>query len=240
MTWRKRFGLFGGLIFVIVLAVGLTMYVNHNNGQVAGQSASLAAQDYPVGTDYSGTITKQYVDVGDEVKAGQPLFDLQSPTLVRDLAQKLITEQSVNHTIKNGDTIVITAANDGQVDSIAFTEGAFVAANSTIATVQQAGTMYVEADFQLSAKDYARIPPNASMSIVLPNDEAITLKVGQIQVRTDNGVARTEVRAYSKELASRSGLFAVGTPVQSTLYLKNDGFITDATNKVTGLLGLDA
>src|SRR6476620_2886239 len=48
---------------------------------------------------------------------------------------------------------------------------AFVAANSTIATVQQAGTMYVEADFQLSAKDYSRIPADASMVIVLPNNE---------------------------------------------------------------------
>lgn len=239
MTWRKRITLFLGLLFVLVLAACLTMYVNHNNGQVASQSASLAAQDYPVGTDYSGTITEQYVQVGDQVKAGQALFELQSPTLARDLTQGLITKASLNHELKGTDTLVIKASNAGEVDSVAYTSGAFVPANSTIATVQQAGSMYVTADFLLSAKDYARIPAKATLSVVLPNNQTITATVGQIQVRTDNGAARTTVRAYSPALANGTGLFAVGTPVQATLSLKNDGPVTDATNTVLGWLGVD-
>ena len=51
MTWRKRIGLALGLLSVVVLAAGLTMIVNTNNGKVAGKSASLVAEDYPVGTD---------------------------------------------------------------------------------------------------------------------------------------------------------------------------------------------
>ena len=239
MTWRKRITLFLGLIFVLVLAAGLTMYVNHNNGQVGSQSASLAAQDYPVGTDYSGTITKQYVQVGDQVKAGQPLYELQSPTLARDLTQGLVTKASLNHTLKGNDTIVITASNAGEVDSVAYTAGAFVPANSTIATVQQAGSMYVTADFLLSAKDYARVPAKATLSIVLPNNQKVTATVGQIQVRTDNGAARTTVRAYGTGLANGTGLFAVGTPVQATLSLTNNGPVTDVTKAVFGWLGMD-
>ena len=70
MTWRKRIGLALGLLSVVVLAAGLTMLVNYNSGKVAGKSASLVAEDYPVGTDYSGTITQQYVKTGDQVTAG--------------------------------------------------------------------------------------------------------------------------------------------------------------------------
>jgi len=238
MTWRKRIGLIVGLIFVLALSAGLTMYVNNSNGKITGMSASLMATDYPVGTDYSGTITKQYVKVGDAVKPGQSLFEIESPILARDLAQGLVTKDSLSHELKGNNTLVITATNSGQVDSVAFTAGAFVPANSTIATVQQAGTMYVSADFVLTAKDYARLPTNATMDVLLPNNTTIVAKVSQLKVTTQNGEARTTVQAYSPDLAKGPGVFAVGTPVGTTLYLKNNGVVTDVTHTVTGWLGI--
>jgi multidrug efflux pump subunit AcrA (membrane-fusion protein) len=240
MTWRKRIGLAIGLLSVVVLAAGLTMIVNSNSGKVAGKSASLMAEDYPVGTDYSGTITEQYVKVGDEVAAGQPLFEVQSATLERDLAQGLVNKDNLTYEVKNDNTLVITATNAGQVQDIAYADGAFVPANSTIATVQEAGTMYVAADFLLSAKDYARIPAQAELQIVLPNNQKITAAVSEIKVSTENGEARTIIKAYSDELANGTGLFAVGTPVESTLILTNDGIVTDVTNTVTGWFGVQA
>ncbi len=222
---------------MIVLAAGLTMIVNDNSGKIDGKSASLVAEEYPVGTDYSGTITQQFVQVGDEVKAGQPLFEVQSAGLERDLAQGLVTPENLTHEVKNDNTLVITATNAGQVDDIAYANGAFVPSNSTIATIQEAGTMYVEADFLLSAKDYARIPKNANVDITLPNNQQIEAKVSQINVSTENGEARTVVKAHSDQLANGTGLFAVGTPVQATLHLKNDGVVTDVTNTVTGWFG---
>jgi multidrug resistance efflux pump len=240
MTWRKRIGLALGLLSVVVLAAGLTMIVNSNSGKVAGKSASLMAEDYPVGTDYSGTITEQYVKVGDEVAAGQPLFEVQSATLERDLAQGLVNKDNLTYEVKNDNTLVITATNAGQVQDIAYADGAYVPANSTIATVQEAGTMYVAADFLLSAKDYARIPAQAELQIVLPNNQKITAAVSEIKVSTENGEARTIIKAYSDELANGTGLFAVGTPVESTLILTNDGIVTDVTNTVTGWFGVQA
>jgi hypothetical protein len=100
--------------------------------------------------------------------------------------------------------------------------------------------MYVEADFLLTAKDYARIPAQADIDITLPNNQEITAQVSQIKVSTENGEARTIVRAYSDELANGTGLFAVGTPVQATLHLTNDGVVTDVTNTVTGWFGIQA
>ena len=125
--------------------------------------------------------------------------------------------------MKNDNTLVITATNAGQIDTMAYAKGAFVPANSTIATVQQAGSMYVEADFLLTAKDYARVPAQATLDITLPNNQNITAQVSQIKVCTENGEARTIVKAYSHDLANGTGLFAVGTPVQATLHLTNDG-----------------
>ena len=198
------------------------------------------AEDYPVGTDYSGTVTEQYVKVGDQVQAGQPLFELQSATLERDLSQGLVNTDNLTYEVKNNNTLVITATNAGQVQDVAYADGAFVPANSTIATVQEAGTMYVAADFLLSAKDYARIPAQADMDIVLPNNETITAQVSEIKVSTENGEARTIIKAYSDQLADGTGLFAVGTPVQATLHLTNDGVVTDVTNTVTGWFGVQA
>lgn len=234
MSWRKRIGLALGLLSVLVLAAGLTMVVNYNSGKVDSKSASLAAEDYPVGTVYSGTVTAQHVHVGDQVEAGQPIFEVESANLQRDLAQGLVNKDTLTYEVKDDKTLIITATNAGQITEINYAQGAFVPANSTIATVQQAGTMFVEADFLLSAKDYSRIPSDATVDIVLPNNQAISATVRQLQVRTENGEARTLIRAYSDELASGTGLFAVGTPVQATLHLTNDGIVTDMTTTVTG------
>jgi len=237
MSWRKRIGLALGLLSVLVLAAGLTMIVNYNSGKVESKSASLAAEAYPVGTDYSGTIVAQHVHVGDHVEAGQPMFEVESATLQRDLTQNLVTTENLSHAVKDGNTLVITATNTGQVDEINYSQGAFVPANSTIANVQEAGTMYVEADFLLSAKDYSRIPSGATVDVVLPNNQEISATVQQLQVRTENGEARTLIRAYSDDLASGTGLFAVGTPVQATLHLSNDGVVTEVTDTVTAWFG---
>jgi multidrug efflux pump subunit AcrA (membrane-fusion protein) len=240
MSWRKRIGLALGLLSVIVLAAGLTMVVNYNSGRVDSKSASLSAEDYPVGTDYSGTVTAQYVHVGDHVDAGQPLFEVESATLQRDIAQKLVNKDNLTYQVKDDDTMVVTATNAGQVEQIQYAQGAFVPANSTIATVQEAGTMYVEADFLLSAKDYSKIPSGAIVDVVLPNNQKVSATVQQLQVRTEDGQARTTIRAYSDDLANGTGLFAVGTPVQATLHLTNDGVVTDVTKTVTGWFGQSA
>lgn len=240
MSWRKRIGLALGLLSVLLLTTGLTMVVNANAGEVGSKSASLAAEHYPVGTDYSGTVTAQYVRVGDHVEAGQPMFEVESATLQRDLSQGLVNKGNLSHEIKDGNTLVITATNAGQVQEINYAQGAFVPANSTIATVQEAGTMYLEADFLLSAKDFTRIPSGATVDVVLPNNQQIAATVQQLQVRTDDGQARTTIRAYSDELANGTGLFTVGTPVQATLHLTNDGVVTDVTKTVTGWFGQSA
>jgi multidrug resistance efflux pump len=239
VTVARRLRLTLGIVVVLLVAAYLTMLLNARKGEVEGRSAALAAQNYPVGTDYSGTVSAQLVQVGDEVQVGQPLFELQSATLVRDLAQGLIDPARVPYKIKNGGTMVITATDQGRVEGIRYAVGSFVPANSELATVQRAGSLYVEAEFVLTAPDYARLPPNATVDVLLPNNQTVRAQAGRVRVSTEDGEARTVVQAFSPELgaATADGLFAVGAPVQATLHLRNDGVVTDVTNWVTDHTG---
>lgn len=239
MTLVRRFRLMIGILVVLLVAAYLTMLLNARRGEVQGSSASLAAENYPVGTDYSGTVSAQLVQVGDEVAPGQPMFELQSATLARDVAQGLVDASKVPYQIKDGGTMVVTATDQGRVEGVSSAVGSFVTANSELATVQRAGSLYVEAEFVLTAPDYARLPPNATIDVLLPNNETVRAQAGRVRVSTENGEARTVVQAFSPELgdATADGLFAVGSPVEATLHLRNDGVVTDVTDWVTDLTG---
>lgn len=238
MTWRTRIRLGVGLIVVLAVAAGLTMLLNARNGMVDGRSAALAAESFPVGTDYSGTVTEQLVQLGDTVTAGQPLFELESGALQRDLAQGLVDPTAVPYQIRDDGTLVLVATDAGRVDSLVYAVGSFVPANSVIATVQRAGSLYIEAEFLLTPQDYGRLAPDAVLDVVLPSNQQVVATVSRVQVETVDGTARTRVVAYSPDLAAATadGLFAVGTPVSATLYLRNDGPVTDATEFVIGLV----
>jgi hypothetical protein len=239
VTWRTRIRLAVGLVVVLVVATGLTMLLNARNGVVEGRSAALAAESFPVGTDYSGTVTNQLVQLGDTVTVGQPLFELESGALQRDLAQDLIDPGAVPYQIRDDGTLVLVATDAGRVDSLTYAVGSFVPANSVIATVQRAGSLYVEAEFLLTPQDYGRLAPDAVLDVVLPSNQQVRATVGRVQVETVDGTARTRVVAYSPDLAAATadGLFAVGTPVSVTLHLRNDGPVTDATEFLLGLVG---
>lgn len=236
MTWRGRLRLGLGLLGVVALTAVLTMVLNARNGIVESRSAALAAETYPVGTDYGGTLVAQLVQIGDQVAVGQPLFELRSSAVQRDVAQRLVDTSALPYELRADGTLVLTASDAGRVASLAYPLGSFVPANSTIATVQRAGSLYIEGQFVLTAQDYARLAPDATLEVLLPSNLAVDAQVRRIQVQTEDGEARTEVEAYSAQLgdATADGLFAVGTPVTATLHLRNDGLVTDATTWVLG------
>ncbi|MFR9807203.1 hypothetical protein ACL02T_33625 [Pseudonocardia sp. RS010] len=240
MTWRGRIRLGLGILGVLALTAVLTMVLNARNGVVESRSAELAAETYPVGTDYGGTLVAQLVRIGDQVAVGQPMFELRSSAVQRDLAQSLVDTSALPYEMRPDGTLVLTASDDGRVASLDYPLGSFVPANSTIATVQRAGSLYVEGEFVLTAQDYARLPPDAMLEVLLPSNRSVDAQVRRIQVRTEDGQARTEVEAYSDQLGdvTADGLFAVGTPVTATLHLRNDGVVTDATTWVLRKVGV--
>jgi len=109
--------------------------------------------------------------------------------------------------------------------------------------VQRAGTLYVQGEYTLTAKEYARLPDGADVTITLPNDATLAGKVERVDVTTTDGQAQAVVRVTSDDLVdgADNGLVSAGTPVVVQVALMNDGVVTTVAGKVRsyveGVLG---
>jgi multidrug resistance efflux pump len=230
MTWANRFKLFFGLIAVVGVVAVLTVVFNQRQGQVMSDSASIEAAEYPVGSDYGGTVIERLADEGDQVRAGQELFTLQSPTLQADLAEGLVTPESVSYSVTDAGVLTLTASVDGILTDIETERGAFVQAGQVLATIDRAGSLFVSAEYVLTSGDYARIQPGASVDIVLPNQTRLTGTLESLDVTTADGQAATTATVRSPGLVDggADGLIAPGTPVTATMALRDDGILAGA------------
>jgi len=225
MTWTNRFKLVAGILSVLVVVSGLTVVFNQRQSQVASSSASIEAKRYPVGIDYGGTVTTADVENGDRVKAGDTLFTLQSPSLEADLAQGLFKPQTVAYTVGDDGLVTLTAAVAGTVSDLSTESGSFVQAGQVLANIDASGSLFVTAEYELSARDYARVEEGADVDILLPNQQIVSGTVTSIDVETTNGKAESTVLVQSEGLVdgSYNGLVKRGTPVTATLLLRDDG-----------------
>ena len=225
MTWTNRFKLVAGILSVLVVVSGLTIVFNQRQSQVASSSASIEAKRYPVGIDYGGTVTTADVENGDRVKAGDTLFTLQSPSLEADLAQGLFKPQTVAYTVGDDGLVTLTAAVAGTVSDLSTESGSFVQAGQVLANIDASGSLFVTAEYELSARDYARVEEGADVDILLPNQQVVSGTVTSIDVETTNGKAESTVLVQSEGLVdgSYNGLVKRGTPVTATLLLRDDG-----------------
>ena len=225
MTWTNRFKLVAGILSVLVVVSGLTVVFNQRQSQVASSSASIEAKRYPVGIDYGGTVTTADVENGDRVKAGDTLFTLQSPSLEADLAQGLFKPQTVAYTVGDDGLVTLTAAVAGTVSDLSTESGSFVQAGQVLANIDASGSLFVTAEYELSARDYSRVEEGADVDILLPNQQVVSGTVTSIDVETTNGKAESTVLVESQGLVdgSYNGLVKRGTPVTATLLLRDDG-----------------
>ncbi len=225
MTWTSRFKLLIGVVGVFVIVAALTVVFNQRQAQTASVSAAIDAERYPVGVDYGGTVAERLVDDGDRVTAGDALFVVQSPSLQADLAEGLVQLETVAYTVSEQGEITLTAAVDGTVGDVTTERGSFVQAGQVLATIDRSGSLFVSADYVLSPRDYARIENDASVEIVLPNQQIVTGTVDSIEIATADGEAEATVRVTSDGLVDGgyNGLVAPGTPVSTSLSLRDDG-----------------
>ena len=70
---------------------------------------------------------------------------------------------------------------------IASERGTFVQSATQLATVQRADTLYVQAEYTLTPKEYARVADDATATVVLPNQRTITRHVSEVKVETVAG-----------------------------------------------------
>ncbi len=239
MTWGSRIRLVVGTILVLVLAAFATYKLNESKGVAASDSAQILAKTYTVGTPYAGLVVDQKVDVGDTVTAGQPLFVIDSAALQFDLKNGFAKSATEATQIDDQGRLVVLATGDGTVTKVASERGTFVQSATDLATVQKADTLYVQAEYTLTAKEYARVKDDAAVTVVLPNQRTISAHVDKVKVKTVAGEAQAVMTLKGDQLkdGAQNGLVAAGTPVTAELQLENDGVVTRAAADVKGYLG---
>jgi len=239
MTWGSRIRLVVGTMLVLVLAALATYKLNESKGVAASDSAQILAKTYTVGTPYAGLVVDQKVDVGDKVTTGQPLFVIDSAALQYDVKNGFAKSATEATQIDDQGRLVVLATGDGTVTKIASERGTFVQSATDLATVQKANTLYVQAEYTLTAKEYARVKDDAAVSVVLPNQRTLVAHVDKVKVKTVAGEAQAVMTLKGESLrdGAQNGLVAAGTPVTAELQLENDGVVTRAASDVKSYLG---
>lgn len=233
MTWINRLRLFGGVLGVMLLVAVLTLIFNQRQTEASSLTATVGADQYIVGAAYGGTVTKQYVKEGALVKKGDDLFTIQSVALQQDLANGLKISNSDAYDVDTGKaTLTYKATVEGQVSDLKAKLGNSLGSGQDFAKISVTNSQFVEAQYLLSPGDYGRIQEGAAVSILLPNNQSIPGTVTTIEVATDSGKARTDVRVDSPALKEPvlGNLAKTGTPVVATLQLRDDGPLAGASD----------
>jgi multidrug resistance efflux pump len=225
MTWANRIRLVFGLIVVVAVVGTFTLVLNQRQTQVASDTASIEAISYPVGADYAGTVTSQAVEEGDEVTKGDPLLTIQSASLLTAINGPVAVPKSPAYVADSSGELTLIATEDGVVSELDATTGGFVGAGQTLATIDQAGSLYVLAEFTLDPYDFSRLEEGAVVELVLPDHQRIVGFVSVVSVETVKGEANIEVEIKSDELVqgTHNGLVEPGTPVTAIMHLRDDG-----------------
>jgi hypothetical protein len=166
------------------------------------------------------------VQEGAIVKKGQKLFTVQSVTLQQDLANNVDISSSDAYDVdRKTATVTYKATVQGEVSDLQAKLGNSLGASQNFAKISVTDSQYVEAQYLLSPGDYGRVEQGAPVSILLPNNQSVAGTVATVEVATDSGQARTDIRVNSPELknAALGNLAKPGTPVVATLQLRDDG-----------------
>lgn len=236
MRFFARLRLLIGIVFVITLVGALFLYLNYAMSVVSSRSASLQADMNAVSVEYGGVIKKQYVEVGSTVKKNDPLFELTSSELSEALRTDRISTESLLFSVTETGDILLRASNSGVLRQVNFAEGAFVPANSPIATIAIDGSSYVTAKYSLQAPDYARINRDNDVSVTLPDNTRLDAEVFDISLEQNGDKVFTIVKARFKDDTKISPIFSVGTPVTSSWQLENNSWYTTILDSIKRLI----
>lgn len=238
MTWSNRLRLTFGLLVVVAVTLLLTYQLNEREGRAGSSSAQIAALTYHVGSPYAGLVVDQLVEPGDAVEEGDALFVIDSAALRHDREIGFAPVETAASAVDAEGRLVVKATGPGTIVSLKAERGTFVEAVGDLAVVEKADSLYVQAEYTLSAKDYARVEDAAAVTIVLPNQQRIAGHVDEVSVQTVASQAQAVVKVRSDGLVKgdANGLVAAGTPVSAELALRNDGVVTRAVDAVKGYL----
>jgi multidrug resistance efflux pump len=213
-----RFKFFIGILVVVGLCAGLFVYLDYSMSRVDSIDAEISSDTYTVGLDYSGIVEKQFVDAGAYIKKGDPLFEVRSSLLADAIRNNEIAKSSLLYSVTDEGRVLMSAAENGRVQTINYRQGAFVPANSEVAVVNTEDGLYIKAVYKLSSPDYARLSNRSKISVRFPDNNVLEGSVYNISLETVNKEVLTTVRARIDQHSVNQVAFSVGTPVKTTLF----------------------
>jgi multidrug resistance efflux pump len=233
MRWTARLKLLLGVVLVLGIVAVATYHLNETRGRVESTSAQVLGQDLTVGAPYAGLVLDRRADVGTPVHKGDVLFVVDSATLA--LARSTGSRIPASTQVDGQGHLEVQATTDGTMTAVKAEPGTYVQAGDQLGTVERANSLYVEATFTLTPKEYARVPDKAPVQVLLPDGTTITGTVDHIRVTTVDGKAQAVATVMSPQLAEH-GVVTAGAPVAADLTLRNDGWVTRAGDRVRALL----
>jgi len=239
MTWINRLRLLGSVLASLIIVFCLVLIFNQRQHAIQSTSATIIAPQVQVASNYGGTVTKQYVTVGQQVSAGDQLFDVSSVSLQQDLSNGIHVSSSAAVTVNPASgTLTYKATISGTVTEVNAQEGSYLGANQPLAVITGDKGRVVEAQYLLTPREYALIDKGASVTIRLPDNTAITGVVDSALVKTQDGQAVVTVRITSDALnATNLNLLATdGAPVVAVIGLRDEGPLAGPTDAMRALL----
>lgn len=221
MSFMNRVKFMFGILSVFLIAGGLFLYLNHSISRVTSRSAVLQAELSSVGTDFGGAITKQYVREGDAVKKGDKLFEIKSDSYLNEI-QEGRTPTLPTAKLEGQNTIVLIASVEGIIREVKYTEGAYVADGSQIASIQKNDSTFLLARYRLSPSDYERLARGNVITVTMPDNQKISAEVYDITLQNNDGIVETVTKAKFINPPQRDYTFAVDTPVNTSLQLNGE------------------
>lgn len=224
MPVRKILTVLATLVLIVSVSGAGLVQANDRSHRLSSSQSTLRSDSYSIGTPFGGSVQQVSVTRGTKVSKGQELFRLQSATMQQALATSRFNATGVGYRIIGEDVIAFEATNDGVVSDLVVADGSFVPANTIMAQIDLAGTLIVEATFDLTARHYSKVAVGSVVTVGMPDGTAVDTEVFDVQVTSNSAnTAQTVIRARSQALQEKN-YFSTGAPVTADLELKNEGF----------------
>ncbi len=222
MNMKSKLRLALDVVLVAVVASGLAMFVEAKQAAIDSEQADISAAVIGVGTDYTGLVTEQLVQEGQEVTAGQVLSHIKSSTLIEQMRDSGLKPEELLYPLNDKGEILLKAPKAGTVSAILYGQGAFVPANKEVIQIIDKSSVRVTATYQLARRDFARVSKQTRIRIHLPNGKYINGHAEAITVISQKETVETEIQAKLAGFEMRQLQLASGTPVDTRLYIKEN------------------
>ena len=222
---KTRLKIFFGTILIFIICGALFIYMDYMGSRLGSTAAVLKSDTVTVGTDYAGTVTKQFVQVGDPVTSGETLFYVKSSSLIQALNSNQLQAKDLLYALTPDRQLIVTANAAGFMSSINYGQGSYVPNSSVIATITTNDALIVSATFKMSPTQYALTTNDTPLVITLPDGSTATAQVNDVSITTQTNPLVVTVSGTVKGLSNQSAKAGQnGTPVNASLTLRQNTY----------------